>query len=182
MANFKIKSSYEELDRKFNSAKNIVFRLELLQDYDVEGEDEDFKNFLSGEPPNPEGMKDWTDLVKDKTGSGIVWERVRFAKKPYSEYLKYEVSWGYRYSILNGERVKIIESTREPAFIVETPELCDFWVVDSEVFIMEYDLNNRFVGVSKVRNEFSYSYIELMHELILKSCDIENTDLSKYIT
>jgi hypothetical protein len=65
-------------------------------------------------------------------------ERVHVVTPPLSDYLRYEMEWGYDFNIVAGEDVRIIE-TRDPS---ELPFAAheDFWLFDdTHVVLMRYE-------------------------------------------
>ncbi|WP_369689886.1 DUF6879 family protein, partial [Nocardiopsis alborubida] len=96
----------------FDAFSDYAFRLETLPVYGVTSEDEEFKRFLAGEPRPDEELTDspWLHRVRRFTTSGRRVERVHVVTQPLSDYLRYEMEWGYDFNIVAGEDVRIIET------------------------------------------------------------------------
>ncbi|MEU3233609.1 DUF6879 family protein [Nocardiopsis alba] len=124
----------------FDAFGDSAFRLETLPVYGVASEDDEFRRFLAGEPRPDEELADspWLHRVRRFTASGRRVERVHVVTPPLSDYLRYEMEWGYDFNIVAGEDVRIIE-TRDPS---ELPFAAhqDFWLFDdAHVVLMRYE-------------------------------------------
>lgn len=171
----------EEFSQSFADAKENAFRLEMLDQYTVPGEFEHFQNYLAGKTVPNDFNIDWLELIKKCRANGVHFQRVRFARSPFSQYLKFEVSWGYTRSIKAGEDIKVITSEDLPEFSQKVPILKDFWIFDSsKCFILEYDIIGQFLGINKVPNEYIESYSQLAKELTNTSEPIANSGLWEY--
>ncbi|MGW9348035.1 DUF6879 family protein [Nocardiopsis flavescens] len=124
----------------FDAFRDYAFRLETLPVYGVASEDDEFRRFLAGEPRPDAELADspWLHRVRRFTASGRRVERVHVVTPPLSDYLRYEMEWGYDFNIVAGEDVRILE-TDAPAelpFAVHQ----DFWLFDdTHVVLMRYE-------------------------------------------
>ncbi|WP_369689890.1 DUF6879 family protein, partial [Nocardiopsis alborubida] len=65
-------------------------------------------------------------------------ERVHVVTQPLSDYLRYEMEWGYDFNIVAGEDVRIIETETPSDLPFATHE--DFWLFDdTHVVLMRYE-------------------------------------------
>jgi hypothetical protein len=76
--------------------------------------------------------------------------RVRVVRRPLSEYVRFELDWGYPQNVEAGEDIRILELGRDdqlPA-IPEPERGYDYWCFDAVTVVrLEYDGTGRFVGV-----------------------------------
>lgn len=94
----------------FGTFQRSVFRLETLQSYGTyEGEDETLAAFLAGhpEPPDPEHDA-WAEQIAANVRAGKTVQRVHVVIEPVSEYIAYELTWGYAPNVRSGEDVRVI--------------------------------------------------------------------------
>lgn len=171
--------SFDEFMACFQKMKKSAFRLEMLEEYNVDSEKESFLKFLGGEKFPPLGYnKDWVDLINRSVQRGIDFRRVRLIRNPIKDYVKFEVSWAYKVNMSGGDKVGIIESDGLPNFKSDVPILKDYWLFDDEhCYIMEYDFVGRFLGISRVPEKASKKYVDLKYEAISSSQDIKQTQL-----
>ncbi|MFC5662290.1 DUF6879 family protein [Kitasatospora misakiensis] len=154
-----------EFGRLFASFQRTAFRLETLDLYDVEEEQEEFAAFLAGEPMPPE----WQDnpWVRSMTDLGKTVARVHVLTSPLTDYLRYELS-AYPGNITAGETIGIIDRATQQ--VVGLPDH-DFWLFDdTEVYRMHYTADGKFVGAEKLPAEAApqyrrYSEIAVTHAL-----------------
>ncbi|MCI0689628.1 MAG: hypothetical protein L0Y54_20695 [Sporichthyaceae bacterium] len=106
-----------------------AFRLELLDQYEVESDGEDLARFLRGEEgPTPERKQPWLDrLVADRV-AGILNHRVHVLRTPLTDYLRFECEWGYAPNVAAGDDVRIVDLAERAAPAGLTDH--DFWLID----------------------------------------------------
>lgn len=124
----------------FDAFEDYAFRLETLPVYGVASEDEEFRRFLAGEPRPDKELADspWLHRVRGFTGSGRRVQRVHVVTPPLSDYLRYEMEWGYDFNIVAGEDVRIIETESPSDLPFAANE--DFWLFDDKhVVLMRYE-------------------------------------------
>jgi hypothetical protein len=167
-----------DFGERFGRIEKYAFRLELLQQFIVDDEVEPLARYLNGElRPPVDYNQGWRDLIKNYSSKGIEFRRVRYLKNPISDYTKFEIAWAYTVNIEAGENIRAIQGEAFPRFETEVPILKDYWVFDDvDVYIMEYDLLGKFLGVKLVLSENISPYLNLMKEVEEKSIDISQTE------
>lgn len=140
--------SFHEL---FERSKYSIFRLETLPEYGGSGEERALAAFLAGDQhPARQEMLDWIELVKANARAGCVMRRVHVVAEPLSDYLRFEICWGYPYSVPAGEDVRIISIPEGGAWPEDVPRH-DFWMFDSHRLIeMHYDADGMWLGVEPI--------------------------------
>ncbi|MCX4693276.1 DUF6879 family protein [Streptomyces sp. NBC_01408] len=123
-----------------------AFRLETLDDYGKSGGVDAYHAFLAGEP-QPEEYKaaEWMATVGNAVQSGKRIYRVHILARPLTDYLRFELSWGYRRNMAVGEEFFILDTTSQENPIPDAP---DFWLFDERtVGAMSYDGEGKYLGV-----------------------------------
>ncbi|MGW2476743.1 DUF6879 family protein [Streptomyces sp. NPDC001665] len=122
-----------------------AFRLETLDDYSKSGGVEAYEAFLAGEPqPDSYRTAGWVTTVENAVRSGKRIYRVHVLARPLTDYLRFELSWGYRRNMAVGEEFYILDTTAQDNPIAEAP---DFWMFDERtVGAMRYTQDGRFSG------------------------------------
>ncbi|KAB7849231.1 DUF6879 family protein [Streptomyces mobaraensis] len=131
----------EEFGRLFETFERTAFRLETLDEYDVEEEREEIARFLAGEDMGP----DWADnpWVRSMTDKGKHLSRVHVLRSPLTDYLRYELS-AYPGNIKAGEVIGIVDLSEQT--VPGLPDH-DFWLFDDrDVYRMHYTEAGRFAG------------------------------------
>jgi hypothetical protein len=124
-----------------------AFRLETLDQYAADYEEEAVRRFLAGEPLDPGFIAPWLEQVATATGAGRQLQRVHVVTEPLSDYLRFEMD-GYRFTVAAGEDVRILP--RSVARELELPGE-DFWLFDDgPVARMRYDRHGAFLGAELV--------------------------------
>jgi hypothetical protein len=137
----------EDLGQRFASFRRTAFRLETLPQYHVDEDDEAraFKRFCDGQPvPDPVTDRAWPTFVRSATAAGKSVQRVRVVRRPLSQYVRFELEWGYPANEAAGEEIRILELGPDGAM----PELPghDFWMFDGLIVVrLEYDDGGRFI-------------------------------------
>ncbi|MFD4305214.1 DUF6879 family protein [Streptomyces albidoflavus] len=139
-----MKSSSDSLGDLFDSFQQEAFRLETLDDYSRSGNVDAYHAYLAGEPQPAGYNADWVDEVRSHTENGKRIHRVHILSRPLTEYLRFELGWGYRKNMTGGEEFFILDVTNRPNPLPGVP---DFWCFDSEsVAVMRYDDTGRYLG------------------------------------
>jgi hypothetical protein len=121
-------------DDHFEQSRTNIFRLETLQNYGNSGEDPALAAFLAGQPHLLTPAKHaWTALVRDRTATGCVMQRVHMITEPITDYLRFELTWGYQPNVEAGEDIRIIPVAVGQQWPPELPKLTDFWLFDLSV-------------------------------------------------
>ncbi len=138
----------EDFSRLFATFEHAAFRLEVLDRYTVPDEDEQYRRFLANEPLDNAYMKPWLDMLSGLAAAGKRMQRVRIVREPLGDYLWFQFTCGYPYTIEAGEDIRILGS--ETAQAVGLPAQ-DFWLFDSrQVALMHYDAEGHFLGAELV--------------------------------
>ncbi|PSK96328.1 hypothetical protein CLV63_112213 [Murinocardiopsis flavida] len=131
-------------------ATRSIFRLELLDHYEVASDGGDFARYLKGDAaPMAERKRPWLAKLAAEREAGIRRQRVHVLSTPLTAYLRYECEWGYVPNAAAGEEILIIDTTEvdQPDGLVDH----DFWLIDdSHAITMRYDESSRFVGAEPV--------------------------------
>ncbi len=137
-------TSSKTLGDLFDSFEREAFRLETLDDYSQSGNVEAFQAFQAGEP-QPEGYNaGWIEELRSHTEKGKRVYRVHILSRPLTDYLRFELGWGYRKNMTGGEEFFILDTTEKPNPLENVP---DFWFFDStSVAVMNYDENGKYLG------------------------------------
>ncbi|MDI2126984.1 DUF6879 family protein [Yinghuangia seranimata] len=136
--------SPEAFGALFDSFHREAFRLETLDDYTGSSSAEYLRAYFAGEPM-PEGYNaGWLAQVRGNTDAGRRMYRVHVVTRPLSDYLRYELDWGYRTNITAGEEFFILDLTEQPNPLEGVP---DYWMFDdTSVVSMTYDQHGVFLG------------------------------------
>ena len=129
-----------------------AFRLEVRDAYAVPSDGGDFARYLAGEPaPDTVRKSAWLDTLRAEREAGKVRQWVHVVHGPISDYLRYEMEWGYLPNLRAGAQVRILdlaELTRPDGLVN-----ADFWLLDDETAVlMHYDDEGRFTGAEQARD------------------------------
>lgn len=131
----------------FDWFRASAFRLETLDHYAMEYEEEAVQRFLAGEPRDTTYIAGWLERVQAAVGAGRRMQRVHMVSEPLSDYLRFEIT-GYRLNVQAGEDVRILP--RQASADLDLPDH-DFWLFDSrQVVCMRYDGQGAFLGAELV--------------------------------
>ncbi|MGH3929113.1 MAG: DUF6879 family protein [Pseudonocardiaceae bacterium] len=145
-------ASVSGFDDQFEQAQNSIFRLETLQCYGNSGEDPALAAFLADQPYLiTEGKRTWISLVRDRVAAGCRMQRVHVVTEPLTDYVRFELTWGYAPNVDAGEEIHLVPVTEDQTWPADLPEATDFWLFDSAVLYgMHYDLDGTWRGVELV--------------------------------
>lgn len=131
------------IDRHFAST---LFRLEVLDRYDVGSNGDDLNRYLAGEPgPDMARKGPWMDQLRSEVARGLHTYRVHVVRGPLSPYLRFEFEWGYTYNAAAGEHIRILDLAEQPG--PPAAAAGDFWLIgDDRAVRMHYDPGGRFLG------------------------------------
>jgi hypothetical protein len=110
-----------------------VFRLEALDHYTSDAEDEDMRRWFAGEPVSFASDDDYFHQVRNATAAGKTWQRVHAVSGP-TPYVRFEVE-GYAENEAAGEDVRILQAANLEAIFGEQPP--DFWLFD-DALVLRY--------------------------------------------
>jgi hypothetical protein len=134
--------SAEDFGQLFQTFRTSAFRLETLPRYSVAGEAEELQLFLEGKPkPQREGVRPWLKMIARHVADGRRMQRVHLIRGELTDYLRWEIGWGYPENAAAGEDIRILQVGSE-----DLPELGneDFWLFDDErVVLMRYGSNGQ---------------------------------------
>lgn len=139
-------------DDHFERAEVNIFRLETLQCYGNSGEDPALAAFEAGEPHliTP-GKREWIALVRGRTTAGCVMQRVHVVREPITDYLRFELTWGYQPNVDAGEDIGIIPVPPGAPWPATLPERADFWLFDfSVLYTLRYDQDGSWIAAEQV--------------------------------
>lgn len=123
-----------------------AFRLEVRDAYAVATDGGDFARYLAGEPaPDAARKNAWLDTLRAERQAGKVRQWVHVVHGPLTDYLRFEMEWGYLPNLQAGAEVRILDLAEQsrPGGLVDH----DFWLLDDEAaLIMHYDSAGTFTG------------------------------------
>jgi hypothetical protein len=142
----------EEFDAAFDAFTTSTWRLEALQRYTVDEEQERIQAWRDGlaRPERSVRTSPWLRRVAVSTAAGKLWGRVHVVTHPLSEYVRYELG-GYIESAAAGEEIRIVDHAAHPGLAGIGP---DFWLFDEGLpgefaVIMGYDDDGHWLGAER---------------------------------
>ncbi|MFZ3493459.1 DUF6879 family protein [Streptomyces sp. 5.8] len=137
-------ASSSTLAELFERFQHEAFRLETLDDYSSSGNVDAYRAFQAGQP-QPEGYNAaWVAELRGLAHEGKRVYRVHVLRRPLTEYLRFELGWGYRTNMTGGEEFFILDVTDAPNPLEGVP---DFWLFDStDTAVMSYDDHGAYQG------------------------------------
>lgn len=142
----------DEFVSLFRQFRYSVFRLETLQEYRAPDEDAVLEAFRAGRhPPPPDPDKEaWLAVVRAAVREHRITQRVHLVTEPLSDYLLYELTWGYAPNVAAGEDIRIVALAAGDTWPADIGHQ-DFWLFDaSQLYVMEYDQLGSWRGVRHV--------------------------------
>ncbi|GGS83318.1 MULTISPECIES: DUF6879 family protein [Streptomyces] len=137
-------TSSKTLGDLFDSFEYEAFRLETLDDYSKSGNVDAYHAYLAGEPQPDDYNAGWVEELRSHTEKGKRVYRVHLLSRPLTDYLCFELGWGYRKNMTGGEEFFILDITDKPNPLPGVP---DFWCFDSKsVAVMNYDGAGKYLG------------------------------------
>lgn len=141
-----------EISKLLSCFAYTAFRLETLQGYAVDYESGPLAAFLAGHPrPHEPDDERWARVVASAVGAGKRIQRVHVVIEPPSDYMRFELTWGYDAGVKGGEDIRIL-----PVQIGDWPDDLpergyDYWMFDSrDVYRMRYDPDGSIADVEPV--------------------------------
>ncbi|MFC5722558.1 DUF6879 family protein [Streptomyces gamaensis] len=136
--------SPDEFEKLFADFRREAFRLETLDDYTGSSDPENLRAFLSGEAQPEDYNQEWADEVRANVEAGKRMYRVHILSRPLTDYLRFELGWGYRKNAGSGEEFFILDTTDQPNPLEGVP---DFWMFDETTTVtMNYGAGGKFLG------------------------------------
>lgn len=134
--------------RLFTDLRSSWFRLETLQSYAVDYENDSYRQFRrTGRVDlEPDG---WQQMITDHVRARRTLQRVHVVLEPLSEYVRYEMASFYSLNGRAGEDIRILPvGKRWPD---DLPERYDYWLFDdADLWEMEYDHGGAFIAARRV--------------------------------
>ncbi|MEV2276252.1 DUF6879 family protein [Nocardiopsis sp. NPDC049922] len=138
--------SSEQFDALFDDATRSVFRLETLPVYNPVSEAAPLKSYLAGDPCPRVGITTpYMSQVTEHVNQGVRRYRVHVVHSPLTDYLRYEMEWGYTFTSQAGEEILILDTAEHgrPEGLVDE----DFWFFDdTHVVRMHYRDDGEILG------------------------------------
>ncbi|MFJ8308307.1 MULTISPECIES: DUF6879 family protein [unclassified Streptomyces] len=149
-------ASSSTLAELFEGFRHEAFRLETLEDYSGSGNVDAFRAFQAGRQ-RPEGYNsEWVAELRGLAHRGKRVYRVHVLKRPLTEYLRFELGWGYWTNMTGGEEFFILDVTDGTDPLEGVP---DFWLFDSEdTAVMRYDDAGAFLGADVLPPDRAATY------------------------
>ncbi|MGW3113531.1 DUF6879 family protein [Streptomyces sp. NPDC001091] len=137
-------SSSSTLAERFKTFEREAFRLEILDHYNIPSSAENLRAFLAGESQPSDYNAGWVETVSAATRAGKRMYRVHIVSRPLTDYLRYELGWGYVKNMTAGEEFFILDTTDKSNPLEGVP---DFWLFDENApVVMNYDEAGTFLG------------------------------------
>ncbi|MET7511413.1 DUF6879 family protein [Streptomyces albidoflavus] len=150
-------TSSRNLGDLFDTFQHEAFRLETLDDYSRSGNVDAFHAFLAGEPQPDDYNAGWVEELRSHTGDGKRVYRVHILRRPLTDYLRFELGWGYRKNMTGGEEFFILDTTERPNLLEQAP---DFWLFDSaSPAVMNYDESGAYLGADVLPPERTAEFV-----------------------
>lgn len=144
----------DEWRELFATFDSYAWRLETLQNYAGSGEDERMARFNRGEPYQPTQAKQrWLDIITGAHARGASIGRVHVVAEPLTDYMRFELSWGYAPNVDAGEDIRIIPVPETTVLPPELERRQDFWLFDDRLYLMHYAHDGTWLDVEHVDDE-----------------------------
>lgn len=157
-------------DSAWRTAKETIFRLEILPLYTVSGEMERLNKFLCGEPYLDEELLNWMNLVKKTRASGVSVKRVRIVTLPLSNYLRFEIDFWNKLD--DAQQVFFIIQEKYDEIVASLKMVpSDYYFFDDKILLkMDYTPAGNFIAMNQVVDADSLAaYRELKGALLESS-------------
>lgn len=145
--------SMQKLIEAYSNLKKEAFRLELLDEYRVEGEWEYYQMFLEGkEKPDDEEFQERCRQIAESITQGKQYITVHVIPSRLTKYLKFEIEWYYIPRMESGERIYLIRKTDYKKLINNNFKPGDFWLFDEKIVIeLLYDASGKFLTTRLIK-------------------------------
>ena len=152
----------------FNSFKKNAFRVEILQRYNVDEEQEAYDFFLKNKKLPDWFWEDWCDIIKQAKTRWAKMQRVHLINFPIDSYISFELEV-YKKNIEAWEEIYYI-----PLEKFETKIKSDFWIFDDNTVLeMYYDKDGSFLDFKEIKDD-SDTYIQIKNYLLENKRDIKD--------
>ncbi|GAA0944911.1 DUF6879 family protein [Nonomuraea longicatena] len=132
----------------FDSFAGSAYRQEARDRYNSPDEHSAVESFRRGQPDTRYlHTRPWLESVRDKTGQGKVFQRVRIVTVPLKDYSRYAL-WSVQGNLAAGEDIRYL--SRDQAVELGLPEH-DSWLFDSaRVAFLHFDHDDSLLGAELV--------------------------------
>lgn len=131
------------IDEHYHQPGDRLFRMEVLPEYEVGSDGDDYHRWLAGATePTWSRKQPWLDTLHRERENGQVSTRVRILSEQVTNYERYACDFGYRYNAAY-EDIRVLHRGEHPvpADLIEH----DFWIINDAVVVrMCYDDHGRF--------------------------------------
>lgn len=159
--------SFETFDKLWANAKSEIFRLQLLNSYDVEEETDALAKYRRGEGVNAledAGFRQWLSDIEKKAQQGVRIIDLKVIDLPMSDYLRFGIS---TYSVLAKEKGQIFMMVERGKVSELVTGFKDYWMFDSNAVLkMNYDTEGRFVNMVEIVDRSRSKYAALASNLL----------------
>ncbi len=157
-------------DDHFEHAEVNIFRLETLQCYGNSGEDPALAAFEAGEPHLiTSGKREWITLVRDRTAAGCTMQRVHVVQEPITDYLRFELTWGYQPNVDAGEDIGIVPVPSGNPWPAGLSQRADFWMFDFRVlYALRYHPDGSWIAAEQVTDRAAIQQAHRWRETALQ--------------
>ncbi|MET7713281.1 DUF6879 family protein [Streptomyces sp. NPDC005407] len=150
-------SSSRTLGGLFDAFEREAFRLETMDDYSNSGNVDAYQAFMAGERQPEDYNSGWVEALRAHTSQGKRIYRVHILTRPLTNYLRFELGWGYQKNMTGGEEFFILDVTEKTNPLAGVP---DFWLFDSEhAAVMRYDDHGAFLGADVLASNGAAEFI-----------------------
>jgi len=135
------------------SSESSFFRVEALESYNAEEEEEIRSEYDSGNPAVPEYSTDcpWFAKIKEMKDAGNPVCRVRALSRNISPYVRFEMEWGYNPVSLIGEDYRIIIKEQHPELSDSWDE--EYYIIDNKRLVyIKYDETGKTLGLEEEKD------------------------------
>lgn len=171
---FSINIDMNNFDKNWRNAKVDIFRLEGRPEYKVVGEGEHIAKWKKGElnMAADKNWQSWMKSLKSAKAKKVAVQRLRVVPNPLPDYIKFEIALWQKYSVVNGEKIRFINTKDYQGIVREygfDPK--DFWLFDDEKLLMfNYGTAGQFLGdIAITDGAMVRRYCDLKQKLLEKS-------------
>jgi hypothetical protein len=116
----------------FRDYKRSAVRLETHQTYTMPNEQTDIARFLAGEPEPDDSKSNWLKSVRQNIAAGKTMQRIKFVRRPLTDYTRFLFERGIPGNIEAGEDYRIVDITDHDIAVPEQ----DFWLFDESTVLL----------------------------------------------
>ncbi len=157
-------------DRLWSESKIEIFRLELLNTYEIGYEADAFNKYKHGKRVNVfeevPGFRDWLSKIERTAKRGVAIVDIQVLDLPMSDYLKFGIKYGSSFAEQRGEKFLFIERKSISELV---DGFTDYWMFDSKtVMLMNYDYEGHLISRSDPINNHTeiWGYLDLKDQLL----------------